>query len=167
MGCRQCVRLDISARARPTVICNLSDGIPLAENSVDVVIAAEILEHIAYSRRFMHEVRRVLVGGGVFVLSTPNVVSLKYRLAFLFGRIPSHAARGDYTYEAGDPTNEWGHVRDYSFSEIRKVLLDNGFRVVGERGTGMHWKGKNVVPYWLMPLTLSDHVVVKAIACSG
>ncbi len=163
--CRHCILLDIRKDCKPSVVCNFFEGIPLSDNSVDVVIAGEILEHIAHSRSFLQEVRRVLKHRGVLILSVPNIVSLKYRIAFVLGRIPALAAKADHTYPADSPTVQWGHVRDYSFTEMRRVIADHGFRVVAERSIGMHWKGRQVVPPWLMPVTFSDSVIVSAVLC--
>jgi len=161
--CRSHVLLDIVATTAPSVVCNFSHGLPLCDDSVDVVVAGEILEHMTESRRFLQEIRRVLRSGGWLVLSVPNIASLKYRLAFLTGRIPALAARADYTYEPDNPAYPRGHVRDYSFAEMRRVLADYGFRVVAERSNGMHINGRRIIPPWLMPVTFSDTVIVKAI----
>src|ERR1019366_4533556 len=54
----------------------LGDGvkIPLEENSVDVVVSFETIEHIEHYEAFMDEVSRVLKKDGLFILSTPNDV---------------------------------------------------------------------------------------------
>ncbi|MEP7356178.1 MAG: methyltransferase domain-containing protein, partial [Anaerolineales bacterium] len=87
LACRQRIRVDVRADKHPSLICDLARSIPLAAHSIDLVIAGEIIEHIAHSRQFLAEICRVLVPGGSLLLSTPNIVSLKYRLAFLLGRI--------------------------------------------------------------------------------
>lgn len=48
------------------------ESIPLEDNSVDVVITFETIEHIKDYKRFMDEVRRVLKPDGLAVVSTPN-----------------------------------------------------------------------------------------------
>lgn len=52
----------------------LGDGtnIPLDDNSVDVVISFETIEHIEDYTKFMEEVKRVLKDDGIMILSTPN-----------------------------------------------------------------------------------------------
>ena len=54
----------------------VGDGvsIPLADNSVEVVVSFETIEHIDKYKVFMDEVKRVLKPDGLFILSTPNDV---------------------------------------------------------------------------------------------
>ena len=49
-------------------------AIPLENNSVDIIVSFETIEHIEDYRTFMSEVKRVLKTDGLFVLSTPNDV---------------------------------------------------------------------------------------------
>lgn len=161
--CQQRIFLDIRMDCKPSVVCNFLEGLPLKNNSIHVVVAGEIMEHVAHTRRFLGEIRRVLMLGGELILSVPNIVSLKYRIAFLMGRIPALAARADYTYSPDNPAHPRGHVRDYSFGEMRRVLADHSFRIVAEHSIGMHFNGKRILPPWLIPVTFSDNVIVKAV----
>jgi len=163
INCEYQVKLDILPITQPTAICDFTRNLPFANFSVDVVIAGEILEHINASRHFISEIRRVLSKGGWLILSVPNIVSLKYRIAFMIGKIPAMAAKADYTYAKVDITNPRGHVRDYSFAEIRRVLFDQDLQVTTERSIGLHLGGRRIIPPWLMPVTFSDNVVVKAV----
>lgn len=56
------------------VTFKLGDGkkIPLDDNSVEVIVSYETIEHIDDYRGFMAEIKRVLQPSGLFVLSTPN-----------------------------------------------------------------------------------------------
>lgn len=47
-------------------------ALPLADASVDLLVAFEVIEHLAEWQRFLAEVRRVLAPGGHFIVSTPN-----------------------------------------------------------------------------------------------
>jgi SAM-dependent methyltransferase len=49
-------------------------AIPLADNSVDVVISFETIEHIKEQMQFVQEVKRVLRPEGIFIVSTPDRV---------------------------------------------------------------------------------------------
>lgn len=48
------------------------EKIPLADNSVDVVITFETIEHIKDYKQFLREVKRVLKNDGIAIVSTPN-----------------------------------------------------------------------------------------------
>lgn len=53
-------------------LCGSADKIPLADHSVDVVVSFETIEHHDKHEEMMSEIRRVLVPGGVVVISSPD-----------------------------------------------------------------------------------------------
>jgi len=80
-GARSCTGLDIDkaamayARAAyPSCAFAESDAtsIRMPDNSVDVVVSFETIEHLRDQRKFLIECRRVLRPGGLLVCSTPN-----------------------------------------------------------------------------------------------
>jgi SAM-dependent methyltransferase len=115
---------------------NVFDGhrlvarLPFDDDSTDVVLAGEIVEHIVDTESFLREIRRVLRPGGATVLSTPNILWWKHRLALLGGRYPDAL---DYRTRYGD---DFGHVRIFTPKLMRALLDETGFtdvRVVGKR----------------------------------
>ena len=60
-----------------------SNKIPLEDNSIDVIIADWVLEHIENDIEFTSEIDRVLKPGGVFCARTPH----KYKYVSIFARI--------------------------------------------------------------------------------
>ena len=48
------------------------DAIPLATDSVDVVVSFETIEHVAGHEEMLAELKRVLKADGVLVISTPD-----------------------------------------------------------------------------------------------
>lgn len=58
--------------ANADIIADLSKGIPLPDNSVGVVRAHDFLEHIADKQFMMSEIYRVLVDGGMALISVPS-----------------------------------------------------------------------------------------------
>jgi methionine biosynthesis protein MetW len=86
---------------------DLDQPLDLDDQSFDVVVAGELLEHLRDPRRLVGEVRRVLRSGGTFVASVPNAYRLKGRLLFLFGRPPEN-----------DPT----HLQMFSAADVRALL---------------------------------------------
>jgi SAM-dependent methyltransferase len=71
-----------------TVWADAEEGLPFADDSFDVVVAGELLEHLADPRAAVTHVRRVLKPGGRFVGSVPNAFRLKNRINFAVGRHP-------------------------------------------------------------------------------
>jgi SAM-dependent methyltransferase len=49
-----------------------AEQIPLPDNSVDVVVSFETIEHVPSPNRFLDECVRVLTAGGMLIISTPN-----------------------------------------------------------------------------------------------
>jgi SAM-dependent methyltransferase len=78
-----------------TVWANVEEPLPFGDTSFDVVVAAELLEHLRHPDRLMQEIRRVLRPGGTVAGSLPNAYRLKNRLRALRGR----AVEQDPTHE--------------------------------------------------------------------
>lgn len=60
------------ARSNIGFLQGSAEAIPLKNRSIDVVIAFETIEHLKNYKTFLHEIKRVLQPGGLFVISTPN-----------------------------------------------------------------------------------------------
>jgi SAM-dependent methyltransferase len=63
-------------------LCDLELGIPYPDNSFDLMIAAEVLEHLISPEKVISEIYRVLKPGGVLIGSVP-MDSLFWKLRFL------------------------------------------------------------------------------------
>jgi 2-polyprenyl-3-methyl-5-hydroxy-6-metoxy-1,4-benzoquinol methylase len=97
------------------------DGpLPLADNSFELVWASEVIEHVADTAPWLSEIRRVLVPGGVLLLTTPN----HSRLALLALGLER------FSEPLGD------HLHLYTERSLRDVLGDLGFGEVQLRAVG-------------------------------
>jgi SAM-dependent methyltransferase len=109
-----------------TVWADVDERLPFEDESFDVVVIGELLEHIRDPGRLLDDVRRVLRPNGRVVGSVPNAYRLKSRLLFALGRPPED-----------DPT----HLHMYS-PAMAKGLLDafHGAQLhfVGGRYTKLH-----------------------------
>ncbi len=54
------------------IICNLEDGIPLKDNSVGVLNASHVIEHLKDPIKTMREIHRVLANGGWAFIEVPS-----------------------------------------------------------------------------------------------
>ena len=80
-GAANVIGVDISeeacthARRKYSIDARVGDAeaIPLEDNSVDVVVSFETIEHVNEPARFVDECARVLTKDGMAIISTPNV----------------------------------------------------------------------------------------------
>lgn len=100
--------------------------LPLEENSVDVVWAGEVLEHVADVVGLLAEVRRVLRWGGTLLATTPY----HGRAALLVLALAPGRALEDHF----DPRAD--HLRFFTARSLEAVVRDAGFADVQVRGVG-------------------------------
>ena len=108
------------------VVADVDEPLPLDNETFDVVVAGELLEHVRLPRALVAEARRVLRSGGVFVGSVPNAFRMQNRLRFVRGLQPDK-----------DPT----HLHMFTPADIRALLADfTGVRmaIVGGRYRRFH-----------------------------
>ena len=110
--------------------CNIEkESLPFEDNSFDLILFFEVLEHLMFSPMFaLKEMRRVLKRGGFLMLTTPNAVSLTKRLQLLLGKniyweLFDFYAR--YPYER--------HNREFTMREVLTLLKRYDFEVVKYR----------------------------------
>lgn len=99
----------------------------LAGDRFDVVVAGDVLEHVAEPGKVLVRVRPLLRPGGALFVSLPNVANVSLRLSLLFGRF-DYAPRGIL-----DAT----HLRFFTRTSGRRLLVAHGFAVVSEAATAM------------------------------
>lgn len=115
-----------------------SEDIPLPPQSTDVVIAAEVLEHLLNPERLLRSVRRVLRTNGVFVCTTPNIAAWFNRISLFAGFQPVFTENGgDWVYGRGPwapRSRPVGHIHVATLGAWLEMLHLQGFRVVGAKG---------------------------------
>lgn len=88
------------------------DKLPLADESVDVVTAVTIFEHLENPLHCLREIHRVLKSGGYLYVALPSIHSLRSRFRFLFkGELQSYY-----------PTNN--HIFIFTDALIQKFFRD-------------------------------------------
>jgi SAM-dependent methyltransferase len=65
------------------------DPLPFAAESLDVIMANQLLEHTKEIFWIAHEVTRCLKVGGYFIMGVPNIASFHNRLLLLLGQHPT------------------------------------------------------------------------------
>ena len=105
---------------------DIEEGLPWEDNSFDCVVAAEIIEHLYDTDKFLKEIKRVLKDNGLLVLSVPNTACFTNRIKIWFNQYPRYCE-----YRAG---TAGGHIRVYTSEAIRTQVIEHGFDIVRMRG---------------------------------
>jgi 2-polyprenyl-3-methyl-5-hydroxy-6-metoxy-1,4-benzoquinol methylase len=82
----------------------------LEPGSFDVVVAAEVLEHLYYPGKVVEKISDVLRRGGILVGSVPHAFSLQNRIKYLLGM------------KRGSPLQDPTHINHFSYKEFRALL---------------------------------------------
>lgn len=61
---------------KPDIIADLNKCLPMNSNSVDTIIASEVIEHLDSPLNFLLECKRVIKKDGRIIITTPNSLSL-------------------------------------------------------------------------------------------
>lgn len=127
--CRESAEYGIRERGVPIVIGTLEEA-AFPEASFSIVHFSHLIEHVPDPRALLREVRRILLPGGLAVITTPNIDGLQARL---FGA-RWRSAIGD-------------HLALFSRPTLRRLLREEGYEIRRERT----WGGLAVgtAPGWL------------------
>lgn len=111
----RCMKLDIEHHK-----------LPFPDNYFDLVIFTEVIEHLTVHPKFcLDEIKRVLKKNGRIILSTPNVADFSNIYSLIRGRniteIENYYRTKPYA----------GHRREYTIKEIKELLKQTGFRIIG------------------------------------
>lgn len=94
------------------------DSLPFEDNSFDILICMETLEHVPYPREAMKEFKRIIKDNGIIIISLPNEYNLYLRLAYLLG-IKMHNTDSGF-----DVVLTKGHIHRPRVKDIKKFVSD-------------------------------------------
>lgn len=106
------------------------DKLPLKENSVDIVIATEIIEHLLIPENLLSEANRILKNDGLLLLSTPNL-RWWVNILLLIAGYPALTLETGYYENYGQLLKypPAGHIRGYTPKALRLMLERFGFNI--------------------------------------
>jgi glycosyltransferase involved in cell wall biosynthesis/cyclopropane fatty-acyl-phospholipid synthase-like methyltransferase len=108
----------VRRRLRRFVAADLDAGIPSEVGSgYDIVLAADVLEHLREPERLLRDARRVLRPGGSLIVCVPNIGHWYPRFRTFLGR---------FDYDQRGPLDR-GHLRFFTRRTIRRLLRREGF----------------------------------------
>lgn len=115
---------EVVAAAPTELDVRLADGsdLPFADNSFEVVLSFDVIEHIPDTNAHLAEVRRVLKPGGYYLLQTPNK----------WTNIPFEMVRWSTRYGVRrmfDFLKPPQHCSLHSYWQLKRRMRDNGFTI--------------------------------------
>ena len=132
-----------------------SGRVELPDDSADVVVSVETIEHLENPRAFFRELVRLVRPGGWIVVTTPNQLSLLSKLTLLFYN--EFNAFRDGSYPA--------HLTALLEVDLRRIANENRLQDVAVfyschgRIPGVRWHWPRAVSR-LAPRALSDNVLL-------
>jgi 2-polyprenyl-3-methyl-5-hydroxy-6-metoxy-1,4-benzoquinol methylase len=87
------------------------------DNAFDVVVAAEVIEHLENPRFMIREIFRILRPGGTALITTPNNESWRSLAALLLRG--HYASFGDLSYPA--------HITPLLRKDLTRIFIEAGF----------------------------------------
>lgn len=98
----------------------------LIEDTANIIIATEIIEHLESPNNFLFEVRRLLKDGGIVIASVPYDTFLSlWRPLFKINCFVQGDILGKKYFK-----NNGGHVNFFSPKLIEDLFLQNGFKIL-------------------------------------
>jgi len=114
----------------PAVHCkrvDLNKNIPYEDEFFDYILNSNGIEHLEDQYTFVRECYRLLKPHGKLLISTPNILNLKARMAiFLLGFPTFH----DRPQNEVDDYEGGGHINNVSYFDLRINLHRNGFKII-------------------------------------
>lgn len=103
---------------------NLFDLDPSQTGQFDLLIACEILEHVAHTVDFLRQLKRFLTPDGLLLLTTPNGANFRNRL-------PTYSQIGDFTALERNQfkPDADGHLFLITPAELRQIASQAGLEV--------------------------------------
>jgi 2-polyprenyl-3-methyl-5-hydroxy-6-metoxy-1,4-benzoquinol methylase len=108
-------------------------NIPLKENSIDCIVASEILEHVPDPKLFINNLIKLLKNNGKLIITTPYNEKIEYYLCV-------HCNR---------PTPKFAHLHSFNEENINRCIPQ----------TGVTWSAKKFISNWLS--RIRSHIILK------
>lgn len=126
---------------------DLNKTLPFKNESFNFVLCSNGIEHLENPFLFIRECYRVLKKEGKILITTPNILNLKSRLANLFvgfNLFKGRPCNEIDAYEGGD------HIHLANYYELRINLHRNGFKII--EATTHRYSNTSMCLFFLIPI---------------
>lgn len=114
--------LQENKRNNPNAKIVLGDATEINLNDdFDLIFAKDVIEHVKDDKKLIKNFKKHLKENGILFITTQNSFSLNYLLEKIY-----HYLKGEKNWFGWDKS----HVRFYNFFTLKKLLKQNGFKVI-------------------------------------
>ncbi len=112
-----------------------SIGIPYDDDTFDLVVCGEVIEHVIDTDKLIDEIKRVLAPGGTMILTTPNLAYGVNRMLLLVGVQPAFTEtslrqnRGRVFKWLGQGGATVGHLKVFTQRALREHIAASGLEI--------------------------------------
>lgn len=127
-----CDTIKLNKTLKSRYIIYDGENLPFKENTFDIVIANQVLEHVEDIENTIKEIRRILKRNGIFYIRSPDYsrsfFEPHYRtfwIPFFKGKIAEK-----YLKAKRKPTEGLRHLNFLSGKELKTILKENNFKIL-------------------------------------
>lgn len=102
--------------------------LPRLEGSFDIIIFADVLEHLRRPDKVLKEFKRWLKPSGYVITNIPNAVRIEFRLKYLMGK---------FEYGRGLGQHPVTHLRFFTLETSRRLFEEAGYKIIKIEPTGL------------------------------
>jgi SAM-dependent methyltransferase len=127
--CGDVERVRFEAEGLQCELVDLNQAWPYGDALFDVVACIEAVEHLENPWLLVREANRVLKPGGIFLVTTPNVLSIKSRMSYLLNGYPNYFFFGVVPGSGSEEELPIDHINPIGYLELRHILARSGFHI--------------------------------------
>lgn len=102
------------------VVCDLEKDIPFENEKFDIIVLADILEHLKYPEELLKKIKVLLKEDGIIITSIPNVANIHIRFHLLFG---------NWNYKKSGILDQT-HLKFFTEKTIKKLFLNSDYKIL-------------------------------------
>jgi SAM-dependent methyltransferase len=100
--------------------------LPFKDSSFDTAYSIEVIEHLKNPYDFIQEMIRVVRPGGKVIVTTPNILNITSRAAYLLTGF--FELFKPLSLDPRDARRQWGHIMPLSAYYLRHAMISCGIR---------------------------------------
>ena len=117
---REAIKL-AKKRLDKTIVCDFEKEIPFKKEKFDIIILADILEHLKNPEDLLLKIKKLLNSGGIILASIPNVANIYVRFNLLFGK---------WDYKNSGILDKT-HLKFFTKKTMIKLFVESGYKING------------------------------------